>query len=212
VARSQVANALADQSEEFAETGTVINGSIHSKICSLNLMDMLSKGSISEFEASAKEEKKRRKGLPTYDLEQFYDHMVDAIKTIYFEGARKGEVKEVDVDDVAILFLSLFDFCLHINFTRSDSRDPEMSVRLFRIAFQGLAETMTPGHRPETLTGSYETAKKTSTLPPPKGGCHQEADLKHEDKTVDGRYALWKLKSPKRSRYKICACPHPLAG
>jgi len=91
-------------------------------------------------------------GAPTYDLEQFYDHMVDAIKTIYLEGVRKGEVKEVDVDDVAILFLSLLDFCLHINFARPDSRDPEMPVRLLRIAFQGLAETRTPDHRPRATS------------------------------------------------------------
>ena len=86
-------------------------------------------------------------GAPTYDLEQFYGRMVDAIKTIYLEGVRKGEMKEVDVDDVAILFLSLLDFCLHINFARPDSRDPEMPVRLLGLAFQGLAETRTPGHR-----------------------------------------------------------------
>ncbi|MBW1702526.1 MAG: TetR/AcrR family transcriptional regulator [Deltaproteobacteria bacterium] len=89
-------------------------------------------------------------GTPTYDLEQFYDRMVDAIKTIYLEGVRKGEVKEIDVDDAAILFLSLLDFCLHMDLVDPESSDLERPVRLLRIAFQGLAETGAPDHRPQS--------------------------------------------------------------
>ncbi len=84
-------------------------------------------------------------GAPRYDLEQFYDHMLDGIKTICLQGVRKGEMKDEDIADVAFLFLSLLDFCLRISFTRADSRDPERPVRLLRLAFQGLAETRTPG-------------------------------------------------------------------
>lgn len=79
-------------------------------------------------------------GIPPYDLGQFHDDMVDTIKTIYLDGVRKGEVKEADIADVAILVASLFDFDLHMDFTRPDSNDPERPSRLLRLAFQGLAD------------------------------------------------------------------------
>ena len=59
--------------------------------------------------------------------------MVDAIKTIYLEGQKRGEVKKADIDDVAIFALSLLDSCLHIDFTRTCSKDPERPVRLLRL-------------------------------------------------------------------------------
>jgi hypothetical protein len=46
-------------------------------------------------------------GVPPYDLQQFYDRMVDTIKTICLEGIRKGEVKDVDIAYVILVVLSL---------------------------------------------------------------------------------------------------------
>jgi hypothetical protein len=45
---------------------------------------------------------------------------------------------------VAILVLSLLDFCLHMDLVDPESGDLERPERLLRLAFQGLAETRTP--------------------------------------------------------------------
>jgi AcrR family transcriptional regulator len=79
-----------------------------------------------------------RQGAPDYDIEQYHRRMVDAIKTIYLEGLAQGEVKEADADQVAILVLSLLDFCLHLEYVHPESSDPERPESLLRLAFQGL--------------------------------------------------------------------------
>ena len=83
-----------------------------------------------------------RQGAPDYDIDQYHRRMVDAIKTIYFEGLTRGEVKEADADEVAILVLSLLDFCLHMEYVHLGSSDPERPERLLRLAFQGLGESI----------------------------------------------------------------------
>ncbi|UCF84088.1 MAG: TetR/AcrR family transcriptional regulator [Desulfobacteraceae bacterium] len=83
-----------------------------------------------------------RQGAPDYDIDQYHRRMVDAIKTIYLEGLAQGEVKEADADEVAILVLSLLDFCLHMEYVHLDSSDPERPERLLRLAFQGLGESI----------------------------------------------------------------------
>ena len=82
-----------------------------------------------------------RQGAPDYDIEQYHRRMVDAIKTIYLEGLAQGEVKEADADQVAILVLSLLDFCLHLEYVHPESSDPERPESLLRLAFQGLGYT-----------------------------------------------------------------------
>jgi AcrR family transcriptional regulator len=79
-----------------------------------------------------------RQGRPDYDIEQYHRFMVDAIKTIYLEGLVKGEVKEADADQVAILVLSLLDFCFHMEYVHPESSDPERPESLLRLAFRGL--------------------------------------------------------------------------
>ena len=79
-----------------------------------------------------------RQEAPDYDLEQYHRRMVYSIKAIYIEGLAKGEVKGADADDVAILVLSLLDFCFHLEYVHPGSSDPERPERLLRLAFQGL--------------------------------------------------------------------------
>jgi len=79
-----------------------------------------------------------RQGAPDYDLEQYHRRMVDAIKTIYLEGLAQGEVKEADADQVAILVLSLLDFCLHMEYVHPESSGSERPESLLRLAFRGL--------------------------------------------------------------------------
>jgi AcrR family transcriptional regulator len=79
-----------------------------------------------------------RQGTPEYDVEQYHHLMADAIKTIYIEGLAKGEVKEADADQVAILVLSLLDFCFHMEYVHPESSDPERPESLLRLAFRGL--------------------------------------------------------------------------
>jgi TetR/AcrR family transcriptional regulator len=79
-----------------------------------------------------------RQGTPEYDVEQYHRFMVDAIKTIYLEGLAKGEVKEADADQVAILVLGLLDFCFHMEYVHPESSDPGRPECLLRLAFRGL--------------------------------------------------------------------------
>lgn len=79
-------------------------------------------------------------GAPSYDLWQYYRSMIDAIKAVYLNGVGMGEVKEVDTDDMAVLVLSLLDFCLYMDLIDPESSDLERPERLLRLAFQGLAE------------------------------------------------------------------------
>ena len=79
-------------------------------------------------------------GAPSYDLNQYYRSMIDAIKAVYLNGVGMGEVKEVDTDDMAVLVLSLLDFCLYMDLVDPESSDLERPERLLRLAFQGLAE------------------------------------------------------------------------
>jgi AcrR family transcriptional regulator len=60
-------------------------------------------------------------GAPSYDLNQYYRSMIDTIKAVYLNGVGMGEVKEGDTDDMAVLVLSLLDFCLYM-----DLVDPEL--------------------------------------------------------------------------------------
>ena len=83
-----------------------------------------------------------RQGAPDYDIDQYHRRMVNAIKTIYLEELARGEVKKADADEVAILVLSLLDFCLHMEYVHLDSPDPERPERLLRLAFQGLGESI----------------------------------------------------------------------
>jgi TetR/AcrR family transcriptional regulator len=83
-----------------------------------------------------------RQGAPDYDIDQYHRRMVEAIKTIYLEGLARGEVKDADADEVAILVLSLLDFCLHMEYVHLGSSDPERPERLLRLAFQGLGESI----------------------------------------------------------------------
>ena len=79
-------------------------------------------------------------GAPSYDLNQYYHGMIDAIKAVYLNGVGRGEVKEANADEVAILVLSLLDFCLYMDLVDPESSDRERPERLLRLAFQGLAE------------------------------------------------------------------------
>ena len=81
-----------------------------------------------------------RQGAPDYDLEQYHRRMIDAIKAIYMAGLARGEVKEENADDVAIVILSLLDFSFHMEYVYPKSSDPERPERLLRLAFRGLGQ------------------------------------------------------------------------
>lgn len=78
-------------------------------------------------------------GAPNYDFDGFQREMVKAIKAIYLDGLEKGEVREADPDEIAVLILSLMDYSLHLDRTHPEAIDPERPERLMHIAFQGLA-------------------------------------------------------------------------
>jgi AcrR family transcriptional regulator len=78
-------------------------------------------------------------GAPEYDLERFHRRMISAIKDIYSEGVLKGEVRDANPDEVAVLVLSILDFSLHMDHLHPESVDSERPERILRIAFQGLS-------------------------------------------------------------------------
>lgn len=78
-------------------------------------------------------------GVPKSDLEQYHRRMIMALKEIYTQGLALDEVIETNADEAAILILSIIDFCLHMDYLHSESRDPDRPERLLRLAFKGLA-------------------------------------------------------------------------
>jgi len=82
-------------------------------------------------------------GAPPYDLEQYLQRLVDAIKAIYLEGLARGEVKETDPEEVAFLVLGLIAFCFHLDHANPESLDSERAERLLHLAFWGLVQKTT---------------------------------------------------------------------
>ncbi len=79
-------------------------------------------------------------GVPEYDFERYHRRMLDAIKKIYLEGISRQEVMGEDADDVAVLVLSLIDFCLHLDYLHPESQDPQRPERLLRLTFDGIGQ------------------------------------------------------------------------
>jgi len=77
-------------------------------------------------------------GVPEVDFQQYHRRMVDAVKAIYREGVKISEVKDADPEEVAILVLSLLDFCIHVDHVYPEIADPGRPERLLRLAFKGL--------------------------------------------------------------------------
>jgi AcrR family transcriptional regulator len=77
-------------------------------------------------------------GVPSYDIELFHRRMDDTIKAIYMKGVEQGELREVSADDVAVLILSLTDFCFHLDHLHPESMNPGRLEGLLRLAFRGL--------------------------------------------------------------------------
>lgn len=80
-------------------------------------------------------------GAPNYNFQRYHGHMVNAIKSIYLDGLAREEVREADPEEVAILVLSLIDFCLQLDHAHPESLDPDRPERLLRLAFQGMSQT-----------------------------------------------------------------------
>lgn len=80
-------------------------------------------------------------GAPSYDYDQYRLRLVRAVKSIYIEGVSRGEVRAVDPDDVAVLVLSLIDYCFHLGEIHPDSSDPAQPERLLDLMFQGLGSS-----------------------------------------------------------------------
>lgn len=75
---------------------------------------------------------------PSYDIERFHRRMVDVIKEICLRGMQRGEVRETNPEEAALLVLGVTDFCFHLDHLHPEAMDPERAGRLLRLAFQGL--------------------------------------------------------------------------
>lgn len=78
------------------------------------------------------------KGAPIFDFERYHIRIVDFFKTIYEEGRVKGEVKESDPEEIALLVTSLIFSCMNQGCIQPDTADPERVARLLRMTFNGL--------------------------------------------------------------------------
>ncbi len=78
-------------------------------------------------------------GTPDYDFKQYHRRMVNAIKSIYTDGLTLKEVTAADPEEVALLVLSIMDFCFHMDHVHPELMDLERPERLLTLAFQGLA-------------------------------------------------------------------------
>jgi len=78
-------------------------------------------------------------GVPPYDYASFPSRMLEAIKEIYAEGVARGEFVEEDPGEVAMLVLSIMDFCFHHD--RSSYLLPQAChpEKLLKLAVRGLA-------------------------------------------------------------------------
>ena len=86
-------------------------------------------------------------GAPSYDYDQYRLRLVKAVKSIYIEGVSRGEVREADPDDVAVLVLSLIDYCFHLGEIQPDSSDPAQPERLLNLMFEGLGRSEPYGQK-----------------------------------------------------------------
>ncbi len=77
-------------------------------------------------------------GAPAYDYLRYYFRVFEAIKQIYLEGLAKNEVCERDPEQVAILVLSLIDYCFHLDQTKPYATPDDLAERLLSMAFHGL--------------------------------------------------------------------------
>jgi TetR/AcrR family transcriptional regulator len=77
-------------------------------------------------------------GAPSYDIERFHRRMVEAIKEICIRGMYRGELRETNPEEAALLVLGVTDFSFHLDYLHPESMDPERANRLLRLAFQGL--------------------------------------------------------------------------
>jgi len=77
--------------------------------------------------------------VPGYDVEQFHNKMVNAIKGIYLDGHPPSKTREQEAEDAATLVLSLMDYCFHMDEVCPEASDAERAERLLQLAFRGLA-------------------------------------------------------------------------
>jgi AcrR family transcriptional regulator len=75
-------------------------------------------------------------GVPDYDFRQYHQRMARAVKAIYGEGLKHGEVKEADPEEVAILVMGLIDFSFHLHLLEPRSMAPARLESLLRLTFE----------------------------------------------------------------------------
>ncbi|MBW1998817.1 MAG: TetR/AcrR family transcriptional regulator [Deltaproteobacteria bacterium] len=78
-------------------------------------------------------------GAPAYDFGRYQRSMASAVKAIYLDGLKRGEVIEANPDEVAMLILALIDFCFHRDaLSYSQGGDTERPEELLYLAYKGL--------------------------------------------------------------------------
>ncbi len=77
-------------------------------------------------------------GVPSYDFNAYHRRMIGTIQSIYMEGLANGEVINADPEEIAMLFLSLIDFCFHWDHVHPELSDSRRAERLLTLAYNGI--------------------------------------------------------------------------
>ena len=76
-------------------------------------------------------------GAPDVDFKAYQQRMIDVIIDIYHQGRNRGEVKDVDPQEFAVLVLALIDYSLHLDMINPERPDPQRAERLLKLAMKG---------------------------------------------------------------------------
>jgi AcrR family transcriptional regulator len=81
-------------------------------------------------------------GAPPFNLEQYYDRMLQVISALVHEGIDSGEIRPGKVDDMVWAALACMSTAIEEQLCHCNPRlDREAMVRMLNIVFDGLAVT-----------------------------------------------------------------------
>jgi AcrR family transcriptional regulator len=78
-------------------------------------------------------------GAPPFDLEQYYDRLLEILTGLVNEGVARGEIRPGNVQDVVWLIMSCLNITIEEQLCHNNPRiDGESMTRMLKIVFQGI--------------------------------------------------------------------------
>ncbi len=80
-------------------------------------------------------------GAPPFDLEQYYDRMLDALTVLVEEGIAQGEIRPGNVQDIVWTILACLNITIEEQLCHSNPRiDGASMTRMLELVFNGIAQ------------------------------------------------------------------------